>query len=62
MPKATRYLNAYVVKPNWCRCHPETCCCDDWAIYDGDELYSTYFRESEASEVCAELNNEYFGV
>lgn len=49
----------YKVGVNYCNCHPETCCCNDWAIYnENDEKYSTFFRKEVALEICELLNNK----
>lgn len=47
----------YYIGRNHCNCHPETCCCNDWAIYDSedDEVFETFFRESEAKARLLEL-------
>ncbi len=49
----------YYVAPNHCNCHPETCCCDDWAIYDSedDQVFETFFRKEEAEYRIAELKS-----
>lgn len=50
----------YKVLPNSCRCHPETCCCNDWAIFTGDgEKHSSYFHIEIAEEVVAALNSHH---
>lgn len=49
--------DAYHVKTNYCRCHPETCCCDDWAVYGPDgEKRSTHFHKETAELVAEALN------
>jgi hypothetical protein len=36
------------VKPTRCRCHPETCGCNSWSVYqDGKKLIS-FFHEEDA--------------
>lgn len=45
-----------VVKVNWCQCHHETCCCNDWAVYIGDEKHSTHFSREVADLVARALN------
>lgn len=49
----------YYVGPNHCRCHPETCCCDDWAVYDSedDQVFETFFRKEEAEGRLIELKS-----
>ena len=60
---------SYEVIPNRCKCHPETCCCNDWAVYynDGKDIYfdlrkenkhSTHFRKDVAELVARALNTE----
>lgn len=51
------YPNEYHVRPNWCNCHPETCCCNDWAVHapNGDK-HSTYRHEEIAEEIADLLN------
>lgn len=40
---------AFTVKPNWCNCHPETCGCNDWAVYDGEQKMTTFFHKKDAT-------------
>ncbi len=49
----------YYVGPNHCRCHPETCCCNDWAVYDSedDEVFETFFRKEDAEGRLIELDS-----
>ncbi len=59
-PEAPEYFNTekaaikppkWVVKPNRCNCHPETCCCDDWAVYSpSGEKELTFFNKHHADE------------
>jgi hypothetical protein len=44
------------VRPNWCRCHPETCSCNDWAVFQGSEKHSTHFHKETAELVAKALN------
>ena len=47
----------YYVTGNYCRCHPETCNCNDFALIDpAGEKHSTYFNQREADEVAAAMN------
>ncbi len=49
----------YQVGQNTCNCHPDTCCCDDYAIYDTKNGYlkhSTHFSETVAQEITDALN------
>ncbi len=46
-----KYPKIYHVRPNRCDCHPETCCCNDWVVYDGNgERDLDFFRKSDAQE------------
>ncbi len=57
LPPDPEYTDAYHVRSNWCRCHPETCCCNDWAVHAPDgEKHSTYFHRETADEVAEALN------
>lgn len=48
----------YKVKPNYCNCHPETCCCDDWAVIDTTDqsTFTTCFRKDAAIATADALN------
>jgi hypothetical protein len=46
----------YQVVPNQCSCHPETCCCDDWAIFENGSKKLTMHRKEDADEYAATLN------
>lgn len=39
---------ALSVKPNQCQCHPETCACNPWAVYDGDKKLISFYHKSDA--------------
>jgi hypothetical protein len=57
LPPDPNYPNCYHVRTNYCRCHPETCCCNDWAVHKpGGEKHSTYFHRETAEEVAEALN------
>jgi hypothetical protein len=47
----------YTVERNLCNCHPETCCCDDWAVLtpDGDK-WDTFFHKDKAEKTAEMLN------
>lgn len=49
----------YYVGPNHCNCHPETCCHDDWAVYDSedDQVLDTFFRKDDAEARVIELKS-----
>lgn len=47
----------YTVEPNWCACHPETCCCKDWVVQKPDgQRHSTFMERGTAEEVAQALN------
>jgi len=46
----------FEVKRNLCNCHPETCCCNDWAIFKSGIKHSTYFNKRVAEDVAEALN------
>ena len=46
----------YKATGNTCDCHPETCCCKDWAVFDGNKKHSTYFDKATAVQVAESLN------
>jgi hypothetical protein len=48
----------YTVEMNRCSCHPETCCCNDWAVYDKGKKVTTFFEKESADLFCEYLNKE----
>ena len=59
LPPTPKYPNSYHVRTNYCQCHPETCCCNDWAVHDHNgEKHSTYFYRKDADGVANDLNND----
>lgn len=49
--------DAYHVRPNRCNCHPETCCCNDYAVHKPNgEKHSTCFNKDTALEIVDALN------
>jgi len=46
----------YEVLRNRCDCHPETCCCRPWAVFQGKEKVET-FHVKEVAENIAQLLN-----
>lgn len=54
---AGQTASRYTVGPNPCDCHPETCCCLDWAVFAPDgKKHSTQFTRRTADEIAAALN------
>jgi hypothetical protein len=54
-------MTKYVVKVNRCKCHPETCVCNDWAVYNTyiDEKVTTHFDKAEADYYCDIYNKDH---
>jgi hypothetical protein len=51
-------MSKYKVVPNRCKCHPETCCCNDWAVeYEGKKI-DTFFHEDDATEYAILLTQQ----
>lgn len=54
---AEKMTARYTVCRNRCQCHPETCCCNDWAVCTSDGVtHATYYKKETADEVAAALN------
>lgn len=51
----------YSVGINFCNCHPETCCCNRYAIFENKDgkmvKHSTHYAEKTAKEIAASLNS-----
>lgn len=47
----------YTCKPNYCDCHPETCCCSDYVVLspNGEVVTTT----NKGPELTARLNGEW---
>jgi hypothetical protein len=58
LPADRKASKGFEVRPNRCNCHPETCCCNDWAVYgpDGTKVRPTFFHEEDADEYAADQN------
>lgn len=40
------------VRPNYCKCHPETCCCRDYAVHEPNgNKYDTFSTKSIAQDI-----------
>jgi hypothetical protein len=46
----------YTVQPNRCKCHPETCCCLPWHVFDGKERLVGCFTKAIAERITSALN------
>lgn len=58
LPADQLFTEKFTVRRNQCNCHPETCCCRDWAIYTDDgEKYDTYMHRERADEIAKLLND-----
>lgn len=52
-------MTTYKVVPNWCNCHPETCCCNSWKIVnENDEKHSTHYSKDKAELFTTLLNQQ----
>lgn len=52
----TTKTQKYEVVRNRCKCHPETCSCDEWMIACDGVKHSTHFSLETAKEVTKALN------
>jgi hypothetical protein len=58
LPADKQHPHRWHVRPNRCNCHPETCCCDDWALHDpAGNKDQTFFDKSNA-EAYAVFKND----
>lgn len=49
LPPSTKPVAVYRVQRNSCDCHPETCCCNPWAVHaPGGEKVDTFYSQSDA--------------
>lgn len=56
-PTIKKQTGKYHVVSNYCGCHPETCCCNDWVLNDKKgERVTTFFNKSDAQETAEKLN------
>lgn len=49
-------LDRWSLRKNTCRCHPETCNCNDWAIYLNESKFCTVFDRFKAEMIVNKLN------
>lgn len=57
LPVDKKYPKKFHVRVNRCHCHPETCCCNDWAVFDPmGKKHSTFFERHTADDVAYALN------
>ena len=50
-------MNKFTAARNHCNCHPETCCCKDWAVFNPDgRKHSTHHEKVTAQQVADALN------
>lgn len=50
-------MKHYQVKLNFCKCHPETCCCDPYNVVDRNETkVATFYRKEDAISLADKLN------
>lgn len=56
--------DTHEVRYNYCDCHPETCCCNPWALFykvTGKKI-ATFYNKSDADSLREELNALNGGV
>lgn len=46
----------FTVNHNRCRCHPETCACLPWAVFEDMVRMSTFYDKPTAERVANALN------
>jgi hypothetical protein len=51
MNKSKRYTHG----PTRCDCHPETCCCQDWAVYNPEGRKHSTYNSEESAAAMAEI-------
>lgn len=49
-------MDKYVVQQNFCNCHPETCCCNDWVVVGPEGRVGTWYRHEDAQRVADHYN------
>lgn len=53
----------FKVEPNYCDCHPETCCCNRWKLVDETgRMVTTFFAEKDAIYIANLLNRRVTNV
>lgn len=60
LPPKRVYPNKYYVDVNFCNCHPETCSCDQYAVYYplSSKKYSSFYSKNKAQEIADILNKD----
>ena len=59
LPPDPTYPRTFHVRPNYCRCHPETCGCNDWALFDPDgKRVTTFYHEEDAEKQSMRLRRK----
>lgn len=57
LPPTQNHPKEWHVRPNSCNCHPETCCCNDWAVFSpAGKKHITFFCKTDAKDF-AEMKN-----
>jgi hypothetical protein len=47
----------FTVGRNRCNCHPETCGCDDWAVFTPKgKKWETFYNKENADEIVKLIN------
>lgn len=57
LPSDLPQQKGYYVEVNYCKCHPETCCCNDWNVVDDiGNFYASFFHKRDAERLVSLLN------
>lgn len=52
-------MSEFKVVPNRCNCHPETCCCNPWAVVDqAGNVYATAYHQDKAQNMIDVLTGK----
>lgn len=58
LPPTPRWPSEYHVRPNYCNCHSETCCCYDYAVHDGGGKKDLTFHRIQDAQDWANMKNK----
>jgi len=59
LPLDNKIRGIYHVAPNYCQCHPETCCCNYWRLNDPNgEKVTTFYNKVDAESLAEKLNDK----
>lgn len=59
LPPDLVYPRQFHVRPNYCKCHPETCCCGYLAVHDPDgDKVATFNHKDDAGKLTMRLRRK----